>query len=265
MIVKCFGTAGYHPSEDRHTSCYYIPELALLLDAGTGIFRLTAELLTNPRESIDIWLSHAHLDHTAGLTFLLDTMAVTTLEHIRVFGESEKLQAVRERLYHHLIFPVEPRMEFIELPETTRPFLVSGRRDYMMQWLPLKHPGGSVGFILEFAGKRLAYITDTTAEVKSTTGGPTNGTECSYLAELYDLDLLMHECNFDDQQQEMAKLTGHSWLSAVTALVQQCQPKQTQLIHHNPLAEILGISLQLTPEHVELNINLANDHDELEF
>ncbi len=256
MIVKCFGTAGYHPSEDRHTSCYYIPELSLLLDAGTGIFRLTAELRSNPRESIDIWLSHAHLDHIVGLTFLLDTMAVTTLKQIRVFGEAAKLQAIREQLYHNLIFPVEPRMEFVELPDTSRPFLVSGRRDYMMQWIPLKHPGGSVGYVLEFAGKRLAYITDTTADADT-------GKHGSYIAALYNLDLLMHECNFDDQQQEMALITGHSWLTAVTSLVEQCRPKQTQLIHLNPLAEILGIPLKLTDAQARLNMHLAKDHDEI--
>jgi len=260
MIVKCFGTAGYHPSEDRHTSCYYIPELALLLDAGTGIFRLTAELLTNPRESIDIWLSHAHLDHIAGLTFLLDTMAVTTLKQVRVFGEGSKLQAVREQLYHYLIFPVEPRMEFVELPETSSPFLVSGRRDYLMQWMPLKHPGGSVGFVIEFSGKRLAYITDTTADINADINA-----DNSYIGALHDLDLLMHECNFDDQQQEMALITGHSWLTAVTSLVEQCRPKQTQLIHHNPLAEILGTVLKLTHEHVKLNMHLAKDRDEIRF
>ena len=130
MIIKCFGTAGYHPSEDRHTSCYYIPELSLLLDAGTGIFRLTAELLAEPRESVDIWLSHAHLDHVVGLTFLLDTMAVTTLKRVRVFGEAAKLKAIRERIYHEMIFPVEPTLEFIELPDSSSPFLVSGHRDY---------------------------------------------------------------------------------------------------------------------------------------
>lgn len=254
MIVKCFGTAGYHPSEDRHTSCYYLPELSLLLDAGTGLFRLTAELLNDPRESIDIWLSHAHLDHITGLTFLLDTMAVTTLKHVRVFGEAEKLQAIREQLYHKLIFPVEPRMEFVELQPTSDPFLVSARRNYLMQWMPLEHPGGSAGYVLEYAGKRLAYITDTTA-----------GADSAYLRALQNLDLLMHECNFNDQEQELAKVTGHSWLTAVTLLVSQCRPKQTQLIHHNPLAEILGTELKLTDVHLKLNMHVAKDCDAICF
>jgi ribonuclease Z len=254
MIIKCFGTAGYHPSEDRHTSCYYIPELSLLLDAGTGIFRLTAELLAEPRESVDIWLSHAHLDHVVGLTFLLDTMAVTTLKHVRVFGEAAKLKAIRERIYHEMIFPVEPAMEFMELPDSSSPFLVSGYRDYFVQWLPLMHPGGAVGYVIEYSGKRLAYITDTTAYPDS-----------PYLEELHDLDLLLHECNFGDEHQALAEKTGHSWQSAVEGVVKRCQPRQTQLIHHNPLAEILGIALSLTPEQKKLGMHLTKDCNAIEF
>jgi len=254
MIIKCFGTAGYHPSEDRHTSCYYIPELSLLLDAGTGIFRLTAELLAEPRESVDIWLSHAHLDHVVGLTFLLDTMAVTTLKRVRVFGEAAKLQAIRERIYHDLIFPVEPAMEFIELPDSSSPFLVSGQSDYVVQWLPLEHPGGAVGYVIEYAGKRLAYITDTTAYPNS-----------SYIPALCDLDLLMHECNFGDQHEALAKKTGHSWQSAVMGLVEECRPRQTQLIHLNPLGEMLGIALRLSPDQTNLGMHLAKDCDVIEF
>ncbi len=254
MIIKCFGTAGYHPSEQRHTSCYYIPELSLLLDAGTGIFRLTAELLANPRESVDIWLSHAHLDHIVGLTYLLDTMAVTTLKHIRVFGEPAKLKAIRERIYHELIFPVEPSMEFVALPDAAGPFLVSGKRDYFVQWLPLEHPGGAVGYVIECAGKRVAYITDTTAYADS-----------PYVRALHDLDLLLHECNFGDQHKALAEKTGHSWQSAVMGVVAQCRPRQTQLIHHNPLAEMLGIALNLSPEQMKLGMHKANDGDVIEF
>ncbi len=254
MIVKCLGTAGYHPSEQRHTSCYYLPDLSLMLDAGTGIFRITAELLADPRESIDIWLSHAHLDHVVGLTFLLDTMAVTKLKRVRVFGESAKLLAIRERLYHELIFPVEPHMEFIDLPDSSNPFLVSGASDYLVQWIPLKHPGGSVGYVFEYAGKRIAYITDTT-------GTPSS----PYVEAIGDLDLLLHECNFSNEEQELAETTGHSWLSAVTQIVARCQPKQTHLIHHNPLGELLGTALTLEPMHTCLNMHLAKDRDEIHF
>jgi ribonuclease BN (tRNA processing enzyme) len=100
----------------------------------------------------------------------------------------------------------------------------------------------------------LAYITDTTASP----GSP-------YIQGLHDLDLLLHECNFGDQHKKLAEKTGHSWQSAVMGLVEQCRPIQTQLIHHNPLADILGLELTLSPEQVKLGMHMANDCDVIEF
>ncbi len=259
MILKCFGTAGYHPCEQRQTSCYYVPDLALSLDAGTGIFRLTAELRRAPRASIDILLSHAHLDHVAGLTFLLDTLAVTEVQHIRVIGHPEKLQAIQDHLYNELIFPVEPRMEFVPLRIESghsggKQSFQNNGIDYRIQWMNLDHPGGSLGYILESMGKRLAYITDTTGTVDS-----------PYVDNLNDIDLLLHECNFDDKHRELAIKTGHSWQSAVVDLVARCRPKQTYLIHHNPLAELMNCPLSVGPRENALRIAIAEDKQVIEF
>jgi len=69
MQLHCFGTAGYHPNEGRHTSAYFLPESNIALDAGSGFFRLEKHI---QQDSIDILISHAHLDHVMGLTYLLD-------------------------------------------------------------------------------------------------------------------------------------------------------------------------------------------------
>lgn len=257
MIVKCLGTAGYHPSPVRQTSCYYIPDLSLLLDAGTGLFRLTDELLASPRESIDIVLSHAHLDHTAGLTFLLDTMGVTSLKHVRVIGDLEKLDAIREHLYHSLIFPVPPAFEFVGLPKGKNHFLLRSARSEPaceIEWVDLDHPGGSLGYIIKYQGKQLAYITDTTATLNS-----------PYVERLTDTDLLMHECNFTDDFKELAQKTGHSWLSGVTEIVEKSRPRKTLLIHHNPLGDTLKTPIRLEARHQKLNMHIAHDGDSVEF
>ena len=75
MEMVILGSAGWVPQAERMTTCVAVRvgDALVLLDAGTGIARLReprfARLL--PREgSVDILLSHLHLDHTAGLTFL---------------------------------------------------------------------------------------------------------------------------------------------------------------------------------------------------
>lgn len=245
MRVICLGTTGYHPSPSRHTACYYLPELNLLLDAGTGMFRLTQQLLAEPKDELDIVLSHAHLDHVVGLTFLLDVMAATTLKRIRVYGEAEKLEVVEKHLFHPLLFPVPVHFELIPLsPERNRLSL----QHCEIEYFPLEHPGGSIGMVVHGSNRRVAYVTDTTPQ-----------SEASFIQRISGVDLLMHECYFSDKYEDLSRRTGHSWLSAVTKIVQQAQPKQTLLIHVNPLAEVVGEEDGLSELHQQLGLRFAED------
>ena len=69
MKVVLLGTTGYHPNDRRQTACMMLPELGVAFDAGTATYRVSEYLST---DSLDIFLSHAHLDHVVGLTFLFD-------------------------------------------------------------------------------------------------------------------------------------------------------------------------------------------------
>ncbi len=258
MRVHCLGTTGYHPSSTRHTACYYLPDQALVLDAGTGLFRLIECLRLSPKRSLDILLSHAHLDHVVGLTFLVDAMAITPLEQVRVFGEQDKLEAVKQHIYNELIFPVSPTFEFVELPHRAGRMPLEtpgtvGRDQVTLEWFPLDHPGGALGFIIECGDQdcktRVAYVTDTTARANS-----------SYIERLTKIDLLLHECYFNDEQHELAEKTGHSCLSDVIDVVRRCRPARTALIHINPLSELLSSPLELDSEHAQqLKIQVAED------
>ena len=75
MRVEFLGTAGYHPNAQRHTSCTWLPVAApghaFVFDAGTGFYRLIERDLP---AHLHIFLSHAHLDHVSGLTYLLNVL-----------------------------------------------------------------------------------------------------------------------------------------------------------------------------------------------
>jgi ribonuclease BN (tRNA processing enzyme) len=219
--------------------------------------------LDKPQNSLTILLSHAHLDHIVGLTFLIDVLAVTPLKRIRLFGEAAKLDAVRDHLYHRLLFPVDPPMEFHALPSSSGSMEIDIDTEapkslgdtFKATWFPLEHPGGSLGYCIEYGGKKLAYITDTLARV-----------DADYLKRVTGADLLLHECYFGNDNQELSKKTGHSWLDEVAGVVRATAPKQTALIHINPLAEILGNGFELSDQHrSELNMFVAEDEMQIDF
>jgi ribonuclease BN (tRNA processing enzyme) len=222
MRLHCLGTAGFHPNSNRHTSCYFLPESGVLLDAGTGVFRLAPLIQT---ETIDLLLSHAHLDHICGLTFLLDVFYQRPVKKLRIWGEAAKLDAVRTHLFSELIFPVDLDAEWLPIDDLTQ-FNAGGAQ---VSWRPQQHPGGSVGYRLDWNAadqveKSLVYLTDTTGDV-SEEGIKWCGTP----------DLLMHECYFDDSMIEWAKKTGHSWTSRVTEVVAAVKPRKLLVTHVNPL------------------------------
>ena len=71
MKLILLGTTGYHPNDRRQTACFMLPELGIVLDAGTAMNRAAAVPAT---PQLDIFLTHAHLDHVVGITYLLDVL-----------------------------------------------------------------------------------------------------------------------------------------------------------------------------------------------
>jgi ribonuclease Z len=247
MRLLFLGTTGYHPNERRQTTCLMIPEAGILLDAGTGLFRIRPHLATS---WLDIFLSHAHLDHTFGLTTLLGALYEQPVERVTVHGDGAKLASIREHLFHPDLFPVEPPFE-------TRPIeqnlpLACGA---VVRHFPLDHPGGSLGYRFDWPDRSLAYVTDTTAA----------GEASPYLEQIRGVDLLVHECNFRDGQEAWAAKTGHSSTTPVARLAAAAGVKRLVLMHFlasDESADPVGIE---TARQIFPATDLATDHLAIDF
>jgi ribonuclease Z len=213
MQLQFLGTGGFHPNERRHTASLLLPDIGVALDAGSGFFRIPGRLRT---KSLDIFLTHAHLDHVCGLSSILVAMLREEITPVRVFGSEQTLTAVRKHLLAAELFPVELNFEWnvligpVVLPDGSR-----------LTWIPLAHPGGSIGFRIDWSDRSLAYITDTTAP-----GG--------YSEFIRDVDVLIHECYFPDSLSDWAEKTGHSSASRVALLAKSAGAKRLVLVHVDP-------------------------------
>jgi ribonuclease Z len=246
MKLVVLGSTGYHPNDRRQTACFMIPELGIVLDAGTGMYRVGDWLATS---ELDIFLTHAHLDHVVGLTFLFDVFRDRQMDRVDVFGEAEKIAAIRKHLLHPLIFPVHPPCKLHNLPAK-----VPLRGGGMLTHFPLCHPGGSIGLRLDWPDRSLAYVTDTTASLNAT-----------YLDSIRGVDLLLHECYFPDNEQEMALKTGHSCTTAVAEVAREAGVKRLVLVHLLPLSnELDPVGLDVA-RSIFPNTELGTDRLELEF
>ncbi|TWU60150.1 ribonuclease Z [Rubripirellula tenax] len=260
MRLNCLGTVGYHPNASRHTSCYFLAESGILLDGGTGAFRLAPLIQT---DHLDVLLSHAHLDHTFGLTFLLDVLFEAEklrgrpLDSLTIYGEAAKIDAIRNHLFHELIFPAQLSAEWVAI-DKKREFSI---RDVQVAWRPQDHPGGSVAYRLDWKpdgdrpAKRLVYATDTTGDLSDEHAVWSDGA-----------DLLMHECYFGDNASDWAKKTGHSWTSRVVDVASRSNPKTLLLTHINPIESSDDpVDVESIRRRLDAKVVLATDEMVLEF
>lgn len=223
MKIIFLGTAGFHPNETRHTVSIFIPEIGFLLDAGTGSFRVRKFLQT---QHLDIFLSHAHLDHSQGLVYLSDILWNMDVpnENVVIHGKKSHLAYIARHIFGSPGFPLPFSYQLHPISQT---FFAQGVK---VQTKILTHPGGSVGYRFTFPNRKiLAYIVDTA----------TNGEQ---LQLMKNADLVIHECNFPDalnglpiSAEQWAEKTGHSTTSKVHELAIKARVKQLVLVHFNPL------------------------------
>lgn len=233
--IVLLGTNGFLPTAAAQTACFLLPEQGILLDAGSGLYRL-ADHWHGP--ALDIYLSHAHGDHISGLYYL--------------FGAIFKAQCTQagapltEEMFPPLLARANALFDAVHIHAT--PATLAELRDRFPQnhdWRLLQgreplRGGGTltpfvldpaceeVGFRLDWPGHSLAYVTDTIA-----------CPDAPYVQEITGVDLLLHECNGPDRLAGFMSQIHHSHTSAVAQVAARARVKRLILIHKNPI----GLSL----------------------
>lgn len=239
MRLVLLGTNGFHPTDDGQTACCMLPELGLVLDAGSGLHRVSQYLQT---ASLDIYLSHAHSDHYLGLFYLIgavlkkavaefsqpvsdDNIGLlfrqtdTFMSRVCIHGAASTLADVQK----HDIFD-SPEVRWLPLaPEEQLP------GGGMLTHFPLEHSTECYGFRLDWPGRSLAYVTDTVARP-----------EAAYVERIAGVDVLLHDCYFPNSLAKAAEYTGHSYTGAVVQVAAKAHVRRLVLIHHNTLGLRVG-------------------------
>lgn len=167
-MLTILGGGGWFPAHGRHTAAALLRngEQAIMLDAGTGVARLVerSELLDGVK-SLDILLTHFHLDHIAGLVYL---PALELCDQMRIWGPGKLLYGrptfeVLDRLTHEPLHPVpleEQDIEVRDLPATEIELagmrVTTRRQD--------RHTAPSLAFRFD---DQLTWITDTAYDPES--------------------------------------------------------------------------------------------------
>jgi len=204
----------------------------LVLDAGTGIRRLGAAI--PPIRSVDVLLTHLHMDHLQGLGFFAPLYQPGSQVHI--WGPPSTTMDLKARLVRYLsppLFPVRLRelpCDLVLLDVPLGRFTI-GRLEITAALVC--HPGPTVGYRIAEGGVAVAYIPDHEPAL----GVPDFPQEPSWTSG-YDLaasaDLLIHDVQYTDEEYPHYVGWGHSALNHALAFTRLAGVKRFIPFHHNP-------------------------------
>src|ERR1051325_5715675 len=134
----------------------------VIFDLGTGLRPLGIELMKNGPVRASLFLSHYHWDHIAGLPFFAP--AYDPRSELVIHGATRRGRDVRQILSGQMIDPYFPvdlgvlnaRLRFVTLQDGGMAHLGGA----VVKAAELNHPGGALGFRLEYGGKSMVYATD---------------------------------------------------------------------------------------------------------
>lgn len=221
------GTNGFIPAGGRQTMCFLLlaETTALLLDAGTGVGRLldpALQALLAPYPRLEILLTHYHLDHVVGLSYL---PGVWRDRPVRLFAPRPPLTdgdptTALGRLIAPPLFPFG--LAAMPLPIEVVPYDAGalGIGELALTVRAQRHPGGSAGVRV---GDRLAYCTDTMADPATVE-----------LAR--GVAVLLHEVWATDEEarHDDPARGGHSAAGQVADLARQAAVGRLLPVHHHP-------------------------------
>ena len=199
MRIRTLGCSGGIGAGSRTTAL--LIDNDVLIDAGTGIGDLALDDLDAIRH---VFLTHAHLDHVAGLPMLVDANFDENFEvPVTVYARSETVEALKSHLFNDVIWP-----DFTKLPDEQNPLLQFkicspgetvriGHRNFHA--VDVNHSVPSLGYTVQNSGGVFAVSGDT----------KTNETLWPALNSCDDLRVLVIEVSFPDEQEALATTAGH--------------------------------------------------------
>jgi phosphoribosyl 1,2-cyclic phosphodiesterase len=201
----------------------------IILDSGSGIRALGERLRDGdgPVEA-DVLFSHYHYDHLQGLPFFAPLAEPGN--RFVFHGPRREGRSVQDVLEGQMVPPYFPvtldqlaraQIEFRSI-EPGEPFGIGPVRITSAE---LEHPGGNLGYRLEYGGRSLVYATD--VEHTETPAGP--------LVELaLGADVLLHDAMYTADEYLDRKGWGHSTWAGALATAEAAGVKKLVLFHHDP-------------------------------
>jgi phosphoribosyl 1,2-cyclic phosphodiesterase len=215
-----------------NTSCLEIrcgPHL-LIFDGGTGLRQLGEHLRNSGPIEADLFFTHSHLDHIAGIPFFSALFAPNN--RFRMWAghliPERTLRDVICTMMAPPLFPVPIEIFTAEASyhDFTAGDTLSPRAGIRLRTAPLNHPNRATGYRIEFGGKSICYVTDT----EHIPGKP----DRNVIGLARDTDIFVYDSTYTDDEFPRFVTWGHSTWQEGVRLADAANAKTLVIFHHDP-------------------------------
>jgi|DewCreStandDraft_2_1066082.scaffolds.fasta_scaffold00111_44 cAMP phosphodiesterase len=237
----------------QHFSCFLIDE-NVAIDAGS---LATATSRHQKKLIKDIVLTHAHLDHIAGLPIFIDDLFVTLSEPLRVHALDETIKTLEEHIFNWKIYPrfSELRNKYGRIIDyrPLEPEIEFSVSHLDMIAIEVNHKVPSIGLLINDGKSKIAITGDTTTTERFWQIINTN----------QDLSAVLIECAFPNELYEIAEnsyhLTPQTLTKELKKLKHDCPVYAINLkpMYHEIITEELR---QIKDRHIEV-LEIGRDYE----
>ncbi|MEO5336923.1 MAG: MBL fold metallo-hydrolase [Magnetospirillum sp. WYHS-4] len=214
-----------------NTSCLevQVDDECIIMDAGTGIRTLGAQILKRGCTEAQLLLTHTHWDHINGFPFFAPAYMPSFTLHIR--AGHLKGQGIRDVLSAQMDNPMFPvPLEAMRCQLSLEDFVAGDSfrlgKSLNVRTAPLRHPNGATGYRLEYKGKSACYVTDTEHV-------PGQIDE-NILGLIEGADVVIYDSTYTEAEFPSKIGWGHSTWNEGLRLCRAAGAKSLAIFHHDP-------------------------------
>jgi phosphoribosyl 1,2-cyclic phosphodiesterase len=215
-----------------NTSCLEIRcgQNLLIFDGGTGLRQLGEHLKSESPIDADLFFTHSHLDHIAGIPFF--SALFTPSNRFRMWaGHLVPERTLRDVICAMMAPPLFPVPIEIFTAETSYHDFVAGetlapRSGVQIRTTALNHPNRATGYRIECGGKSICYVTDT----EHIPGRP----DQNVIDLVRGTDIFIYDCTYSDDEFPNFVTWGHSTWQEGIRLANAAEVKMLVIFHHDP-------------------------------
>ncbi len=265
FLLRFWGARGSYPVPGRHTLRYggnttcvelLIRDHPVIIDAGTGLIKLGADLIRRTRQAhspaivATMLITHTHHDHLQGFPYFAPNFIGSSV--VNIFGPRTFRQSLEEVISHTVMppnFPVclheMPSLRYMRDLKISEHILIDpetgtftiydpchdetpshAERIFVRLLRNYAHPRTGVYlYRVEWQGKSVVFASDIEGYA---------GVDQRLVEFARDTDVLIHDAHFSTEDYLQKQGWGHSTPQMACAVAAQCGAKQLVLVHHNP-------------------------------